>query len=146
MESKFQRFFQWCDDNGIQHPKVKYPVYFGADGAKYPGMMATEDIGQDDIMIKVPSKCILSTKACFRGDINEVYYNHPDLFGKHVPDGEDNVLNAFILYELGKGECSFWKPMFDIWPRDTEILMNWDYEDQEWLQDNTLIGDINSQY
>ena len=29
---KFERFFKWCDENGILHPKVKYPVMFGAGG------------------------------------------------------------------------------------------------------------------
>jgi hypothetical protein len=109
-------------------------------------MIATEDIGKDEIMIKVPAKVVFSTKVCFSGEINHIYFDHPELFGKHVSDGEDNVLNTFILYELGKGERSFWKPMFDIWPRDTDILMNWDYEDLEWLQDETLHGDVNNQY
>ena len=36
--------------------------------------------------------------------------------------------------------------MFDIWPRDTEILFNWEPEDLEWLQDATLEGDCNRQY
>ena len=109
-------------------------------------MIATEDIGKDETMIKIPAKMVLSTKVCFQGEISHIYYNHPEIFGKNVPDGEDNVLNAFVLYELGKGDKSFWKPMFDIWPRDTEILFNWDNEDQEWLQDETLMGDVNEQY
>jgi hypothetical protein len=50
------------------------------------------------------------------------------------------------MFELNKGEGSFWKPMFDIWPRDTDILFNWEPEDLEWLQDGTLEGDVNRQY
>jgi hypothetical protein len=56
----------------------------------------------------------------------------------HLPECEDNVLNTFILYELGKGEKSFWKPMFDIWPTDTDILINWQVDELQWLQDNDL--------
>ncbi len=106
---------------------------FGSGNSQYPGMMATEDIGPNEIMLKIPAKLLLSTKSCFRGDINQVFLESPELFGKHVSDGEDNVLNAFILYEFGKGEKSFWKPMFDVWPRDTDILFNWDEEDLDWL-------------
>ena len=76
---------------------------------------------------------LLSTKVCFNGEIDKIYLENPEVFGKHTPDGEDNVLNTFILYELAKGEKSFWKPMFDMWPRDTDILMNWGFEDLEWL-------------
>ena len=59
----------------------------------------------------------------------------------HNSDGEDNLLNTYIMFELGKGEKSFWKPMFDVWPRDTDILMSWNEDDLEWLQDPTLATD-----
>ena len=65
VRTKFEKFFKWCDQNGIQHPKVKYPVMFGKGDAKYPGMIATEDIAKDEVMIKVPSKMVFSTKLCF---------------------------------------------------------------------------------
>ena len=78
--------------------------------------------------------------------MQEVFFDNPDLFGKHVGDGEDNVLNTFIMFELNKGEDSFWKPMFDVWPKDTDILFNWDQSDIDWLQDATLEGDANKQY
>ncbi len=146
-KKKFKRFFDWCHQNGIEHPKVKYPVMFGTGDAKYPGMMATEDIGQNEVMIKVPSKMVFSTKLCFQSEeMRRVFFEHPELFGKHIGDGEDNVLNTFILFELGKGERSFWKPMFDVWPKDTDILFNWEQEDLEWLQDATMEGDANRQY
>lgn len=28
-KKEFERFFAWCDANGIKHPKIKYPVMFG---------------------------------------------------------------------------------------------------------------------
>ena len=64
-KKKFERFLKWSHDNGVTHPKVKYPVMFGKGDAKYPGMMATEDILQNEVMIKVPSKMVFSTKLCF---------------------------------------------------------------------------------
>ena len=144
---KFERFFKWCDENGIKHPKLKYPVMFGKGDAKYPGMIATENIGKDEVMIKVPSKMVFSTKVCFQSEeMRHLYFENPDLFGKHVGDGEDNVLNTFIMFELGKGENSFWKPMFDVWPKDTDILFNWDESDLEWLQDTTLVHDVQKHY
>lgn len=99
------------------------------------GMMASEDIGPNETMIKVPGKLILSTAACINSDIKHIFYENPDLFGKHTNDGEDNVLIAFILYELGKGEKSFWKPMFDVWPKpsETDLLMNWGEDDLGYL-------------
>ena len=57
----YDRFFKWCDDNGIWHPKIKYPVLFGSGDNRYPGCMALEDIGKDEAFIKVPSRLIIST-------------------------------------------------------------------------------------
>lgn len=30
-----------------------------------------------------------------------------------------------------------------MWPKDTDILMNWDEDDLEWLQDPTLVKEAN---
>jgi hypothetical protein len=39
--------------------------------------MATEDIGENEIMITVPSKLVLSTKVCFYSDIKHIFYENP---------------------------------------------------------------------
>lgn len=62
---KYSKFQKWCDDNGIEHPKLKYPALFGTGESKYPGMVALDDIGKDEIMIKVPSHMVLSTKIAY---------------------------------------------------------------------------------
>ena len=60
---KFEKFFKWCDSEGIIHPKIKYPVMFGSGDNQYPGCMAIEDIGKNEPFIKVPSRLIISTQA-----------------------------------------------------------------------------------
>jgi hypothetical protein len=67
---KYERFFKWCDENGIEHPKVKYPVMFGSGKNSYPGMMATETIGANETIIKVPAKMVLTSKTAFYSEIN----------------------------------------------------------------------------
>jgi hypothetical protein len=69
-------------------------------------MVATQDIGKNEVIIKVPSKHIISTRTAFYSDINHIFYENPELFGKHISDGEDMMLHAFILYEVQKGEKS----------------------------------------
>ena len=70
-----------------------------------------------------------------------MFYDHPQIFGKHVSLGEDNVLDAYILYQMTLGEESIHYHMFECWPKEPDILMNWDDEDLEFLQDQTLIED-----
>ena len=32
-KAKFEVFFKWCKENGVEHPKLKYPVMFGSGGS-----------------------------------------------------------------------------------------------------------------
>ena len=64
-QAKFKQFYEWCDHEGIWHPKVKYPVMFGAGNSRYPGMLAVQDIGPDEPIVKVPSRLIINTKIAY---------------------------------------------------------------------------------
>jgi len=106
-KEKFKKFFAWCKEAGITHPKVQYPVMFGKGDNTYAGMIALNDIGTDEAFIKVPSKVIISTKVAYEcKELNHIFYDHPDVFGKHVSLGDDNVLDAFILYHIEQEEKS----------------------------------------
>ena len=130
----YDRFFKWCDDNGVWHPKIKYPVLFGSGDNRYPGCMALEDIGKDEAFIKVPSRLIISTQAAMLCEpLQQIYYDHPQTFGKHISLGEDNVLDAYILYQMALGEESIHYQTFKSWPDEPDILMNWEEEDLEYL-------------
>lgn len=118
---------------GVTHPKVKYPVMFGKGDNQYPGMLALEDIEKGEVIVKVPSSEIISTKKAFFSELNEIFYENPDLFGKHVQDGEDMMVHAFILHEIQKGEESKYYNMIKAWPKDADILMNWKDEDLAYL-------------
>jgi hypothetical protein len=126
---------------------VKYPVLFGKGDNQYQGLMATEDIGRNEVMIKVPSALIINTKKAFYcPELRDLYYHNPDVFGKHTPDGEDNVFHTFVLWEMQKKEKSDYYQMIKMWPRGTDILMNWEDEDLEMLQDPTLTQEAQKQY
>ena len=109
---------------------------FGTGDSRYPGMLAIDDIGKDEAIVKVPSHLIISHKAAFDcSELREIYYNHPEVFGKHVALGDDNVLDAYILYHLSLGQKSKHFHMMQCWPTpdETDILMNWSDDDLEWL-------------
>ena len=53
------------NDKGGCVNKVKYPVMFGNGDNAYPGMMAMEDIGPGEIVVRIPSKMIISTKVAY---------------------------------------------------------------------------------
>ena len=67
-KDKFDLFAKWCDENGVWHPKVKYPVMFGKGDNQYPGLLAVEPIGKNETFIRVPSKLLISTKKAYECD------------------------------------------------------------------------------
>jgi len=87
---------------------VQYPVLFGQGDNQYPGMVALEDIGKNETIIKVPSREIINTKKAFYSELEEMFYEHPELFSKTLNDGEDMILHAFILHEIQKGKDSIY--------------------------------------
>ena len=140
LASKFDRFFAWCKANGIKHPKVKYPVLFGSGEHQYLGCMAIKDIGRNEALIKVPSHLIISAYTALHCEaLAPVFYNNPQTFGRHVPRGEDNVLDTYLLYQLKLGEKSEHYEMFQTWPQYPDILMNWDDDELASLQDAALL-------
>jgi len=48
-DNEISNFMEWVDKNGAIHPKVKYPALFENKGIKYPGMLAIDDIGEDEV-------------------------------------------------------------------------------------------------
>ena len=50
-----------------------------------------------------------------------------------MPRGEDNVLDAYLLYQLKLGDKSKHYAMLRMWPKDPDVLMNWEDEELELL-------------
>ena len=53
---------------------------------------------------------------------------------------------TFIMYQISIGEKSRFYEQIMMWPKDTDILMNWNEEDLEWLQDDSLVDDAEKNY
>ena len=148
-QERYKKLFAWLKKEGVTHPKVKYPVMFGKGDAQYPGMQAVEAIGPNETLIQVPSRLILSTKKAFDcAELRHVWFDNPEVFGKHVHQGDDNLLIAYILFQLNLGDKSVHFEMMNCWPTSAEadILMNWDDDTLEWLQDEGLLEDATKGY
>jgi len=106
-KAAWQAYTKHMKDVGVVAPKLKYPVMFGKGDNQYPGLMAVEDVGKFEVMIKVPSSQLINTKKAFYcPELRQVFYDNPLVFGKHVFDGEDNVFHTFVLWEMQKKEKS----------------------------------------
>lgn len=52
-------------------------MLFGTGEGKYPGMLATEEIGQNETMIEVPSHMIISSKKAYFSEIHHIIVENP---------------------------------------------------------------------
>lgn len=133
---QIKKFIQWADSNGVQHPKIIYPVYYSTpEGFSFPGMITTAKVKANEIFVRVPSKIILSTQVAYNSELKAIFKLYPDMFTKEGAEAwEDYVLIAYIIWQISIGEKSMWKPMFDIWPKQIELFYRWSGDDFKELQ------------
>ena len=61
-------------------------------------------------------------------DLKPIFASEPELFDDEEGGGaEHNILITYVLYEMQKGEDSFWHPYFEVLPKVTNFW-NWPLE------------------
>ena len=59
---KYERFLAWCRDEmkmiGVEN--LNYPVMWGEEGSKYPGIGANKDIKHHECFLAVPLTTLVS--------------------------------------------------------------------------------------
>lgn len=130
-QDKYVQFNKWCDENGIIRPALRYPTAFGKDG-RLVGISAKRDIGFNECFMFVPAKVIITEDS---------FLNHPQLsklldehesLRQELEETYHLLIIFFLLYELCKGEKSFWHPYFEITDKP-ELITDWPAKDLAWL-------------
>ena len=134
-----QEYINHLKENGLVTKKLAYAQFKLQNGLPYPGLVATEKIITDEIIVQVPRKLILSTKKAFFSDINHIFVENPKFFSpSQASMWEDHVLLVFLLYEHQKGQKSQWYHLINNLPKDIDYLVFWDQEEIKMLEDVTL--------
>lgn len=107
-------------------PKLEYPAFFQGD---LLGVKIKEDIQHNESFLSVPMRCqITVNKALKVPELKKIFDEHPDMFDEDENgDFEHHILETFIIYEMQKGEDSFWHAYFEVLPRVTHFWL-WDEE------------------
>ena len=75
-ESKYTIFLEWCSQNGILFPKVKFPLFF--DGLV--GIGTYEVIQPNEAILSVPISLLFSTNRARESKIKHIFIDNPDVF------------------------------------------------------------------
>ncbi|AOW07817.1 hypothetical protein B0I72DRAFT_143262 [Yarrowia lipolytica] len=94
------------------------------------GVIASEDIEEDEVLFKIPRSSFLSVE------------NDPD-FIKQVPEAKKlNSWLQLILYMMKAGSMTKWKPYFDVLPTQLDSLMMWTDDELEGLKGSMIVKKI----
>jgi hypothetical protein len=126
----------WAESHGAVSLKMRYPVMFEPG---YIGAQATERIGPNEDIVRIPSNLLLSSQTARDSPIGPVIEAHPEVFSNENLESEDLALISFILSELPKGTASFWHPLIQSLPRDSENLSDWTEAELAELHDEDLV-------
>jgi hypothetical protein len=130
----YARFNVWCTEMGVVAPKLEYPAYF--NGAR--GIGVKQDIESGEVMCSVPySVALTPTKARAIPELAKVFDDHPEIFTKDNYENSE-VLIAFLLYEMSKGEKSIWHLRIKCYT-ECPRFWNWDQSIIDETQDPSLI-------
>lgn len=137
-DPKYINFVNWALDNGAKFPRLDYPVAFGKNGLV--GIGAKEDIGPCDAMMMIPNKMLITEDKFRNSEIGFMLTKHRYLFKEHF-DQEYLVLIVFIMWELCKGEQSFWHHYFECagW---ADLPYKWTDEELKEMEDDLLEYEI----
>jgi len=128
-------FEHWLLNSGVQvSPKIKIEDLRNLSQGR--GLIATQDIEEDEILFSIPRIVLLNIETSSLGKINN---NREKLLTKY--DHWEGLILT-ILYELSLGENSNWAPYFKILPEEFHSLMFWKDEELEFLQPSLVLGRI----
>ena len=129
--------FAWADANGVQHPKIQYPVRFSQG---LIGTQATAPIGPDEDIVTVPLSLLLSAHSANDSPLTSLFSEFPNLF-QSDGNAETYQFIAYLMYENQRGAESFWSPVLRTIPADIETVADWSMDELADLQDSVLVQD-----
>ena len=88
-------------------------------------MRCREDIAPGEVFLYIPNKCIISAEHAKLSEIGAIFKNHDSLFVTS-PQREYLILLVYILYEMTKGEESFYHSYFEAVGTLEELACWWE--------------------
>lgn len=125
-EEKISRFCCWLKDNGAAYPKILWPSNDTMSGIR--GAIATSDIETNEVMFTIPKSLMMNPETAFSDpEMGRTFQDSQDILRG------DLLLTMFVVYEITKGENSFFAPFLDMLPVPDPCTM-WTAEECEMLQ------------
>ncbi|KAI8094076.1 hypothetical protein BDF21DRAFT_331545 [Thamnidium elegans] len=132
-EEQGKVFCQWLESNGATLNKDIAIKDYRSEGAGR-GVVATNDIKEGDLLFSLPRNILLSQLTTSLKDLDGIGKEYLEL-----PGWSPLILS--LMYESQKQD-SFWKPYFDVLPRNFSTPMFWDQQDLKELNGTDIVSKI----
>jgi len=133
------KYFTYLLENGAVLNKLAFAQFRLKNGLPYSGLMATQKIITDEIMLHVPQSLLLNTKKAYFSELKTLYRENPVFFSAYyTASWEDHMLLVFLLKEYSKGEDSEFYHLIANLPRDIDYVVFWSDEELNLLEDSSV--------
>lgn len=131
-------YLQSYISQGLCINKLTFGKFFLKNGLSYEGIMSTEALNPNEMLIRVPRNLLLTTRDAYMSEISQILKENPEKFWLNEEIDEDSILVLFILHEFQKGKTSKFYHLILSLPKDQDILCFWPVEDIEMFEDKLL--------
>ncbi|KAI9837558.1 MAG: hypothetical protein M1819_007209 [Sarea resinae] len=132
-EEKSHSFLQWLEQIPAAHVSRKITLADLRSGAAGRGVVALEDIDEDEDLFTIPRSSLISVE---NSDLQQKLPNVLEELDPWL------ALILVLIYEYRKGPESHWKPYFDVLPQHFDSLMFWTPEELAELQASAVVQKI----
>ncbi|PIM97816.1 N-methyltransferase [Handroanthus impetiginosus] len=121
------RFWEWLKDEGMVSGKTPVKPGVVPEGL---GLVATRDIGRNEVVLEVPRKFWINPDAVATSEIGSICSGLKPWIS----------VALFLLREKFKGEESKWKYYIDVFPEGTNSTIYWSEEELLEIQGTQLLS------
>lgn len=140
MPPKLKVYLEDLMSKGAKMNKLAVGKFKLKNGLEYPGMVATEDIHSDQILMEIPREMLLTTRQAWFSPVRSIFQENPDYFSPNRAYAwEDRMLMMFLIYEHSRGKDSPWYHLLENLSRDIDYVIFWPEEELELLEDESLV-------
>jgi len=135
-----QKYMNYLFENGVAINKMAFARFHLKNNLPYHGLIATQKVITDEIILRVPCNLILNTRKAFFSNLRQVFYDNPQFFSVYrTSQYEDHMLLVYILAEYAKGEQSEYFHLIENLPRDIDYIVFWEDEELDMLEDVSAV-------
>ena len=134
-----QQYVNYLIENGTVLNKVAFAQFRLKNGLPYCGLVATDKVIADEIVVRIPRPLIFTTKRAYFSELKGIFLENKTFFSPYYTSSwEDHMLLVYLIHEHSKGQQSDWYHLIANLPEDIDYVVFWTEDELNMLEDKSL--------